>query len=143
MDEKVLLLIRKLNTAMEQEGREGFRPLGISLSQGFVLGFLLAEQDSQPCAAQLCGLFGLSRSTLSELLSDLEEKGYLEISLDPRDDRKKRLIPTPKARDAEGEIRRVFSRQRLRLQKEITSQDQEQLECLLRDAGAKEKEEIE
>ena len=63
--------------------------------------------------------------------------------MDPRDDRKKRLIPTPKARAAEGEIRRVFSRQRLRLQKEITSQDQEQLECLLRDAGAKEKEEIE
>ena len=75
MEETILLLIRRLNAAMEQEGREGFRALGISLSQGFVLGFLLGEGNARTCAAELCGLFGLSRSTLSELLSDLKEKG--------------------------------------------------------------------
>ena len=75
MEETILLLIRRLNAAMEQEGWEGFRALGISLSQGFVLGFLLGEGNARTCAAELCGLFGLSRSTLSELLSDLKEKG--------------------------------------------------------------------
>ena len=75
MEETILLLIRRLNAAMEQEGREGFRALGISLSQGFVLGFLLGEGNARTCAAELCGLFGLSRSTLSKLLSDLKEKG--------------------------------------------------------------------
>lgn len=131
MEETILLLIRRLNAAMEQEGREGFRALGISLSQGFVLGFLLGEGNARTCAAELCGLFGLSRSTLSELLSDLKEKGYLEISVDPQDDRKKRLVPTPKARAVEGEIRKVFSRQRQRLKEEFAPSDVELMEFLL------------
>ncbi len=132
MDQTILLLIKQVSVAMEQDGRARFRALGLSLSQGYVLDYLLSQKEELPCATELCGAFRLSKSTLSTLLNDLKNKGYLEMFLDPGDDRKKRIILTEKAREEEARIRGVFAGQLRKAAGDIPFRRLAQLEYDLR-----------
>lgn len=97
MNESILLLIRQVYASAEQYGRRQLRAWGLSPAQAFVLDSLLSREGTC-CASELREMLGISKSTLSELLTALQAKGFLEMPLDPLDDRKKRLMPTPKAR---------------------------------------------
>lgn len=132
MDQNFLLLIKQVSMAMEQDGRAQFRALDLSLSQGYVLDYLLSQKEELPCATELCELFGLSKSTLSALLNDLKNKGYLEMTLDPGDDRKKRIVLTKKAREEEKQIRGVFIKQLKKAAGDICFRRLAQLEYDLR-----------
>lgn len=132
MEDNILLLIKQVSVAMEQDGRAQFRSLDLSLTQGYVMDYLLSQKEELPCATELCGLFGLSKSTLSSLLNDLKDKGYLEMPLDPWDDRKKQIVLTDKARNARENIRQVFSQQLKTFCQGIDPQDLERVGQLLR-----------
>lgn len=97
MNESILLLIRQVYASAEQYGRRQLHAWGLSPAQAFVLDSLLSREGTC-CASELREMLDISKSTLSELLTALQAKGFLEMPLDPPDDRKKRLMPTPKAR---------------------------------------------
>ena len=97
MNESILLLIRQVYASAEQYGRRQLHAWGLSPAQAFVLDSLLSREGTC-CASELRETLGISKSTLSELLASLQDKGFLEMPLDPSVDRKKRLMPTPKAR---------------------------------------------
>ena len=94
MKATIALLLRQVCSSAEQYGRACMKDWDLSPAQGFVLDHLLAQQG-EACATELRRQFGISKSTLSELLNSLRKKGYVEMAQDPADERKKRLGAPP------------------------------------------------
>lgn len=108
---ELLYLLRRLNAAMEHAGQERFARLGLNQTQGAVL-YLLLVQDGDPlCAIDLHHTLGLSRASLSTLLRGLREEGYLALAVDAKDERRRRLYPTEKARKLEPALREALRAQ--------------------------------
>lgn len=110
MKATIALLLRQVCSSAEQYGRACMKDWDLSPAQGFVLDHLLAQQG-EACATELRRQFGISKSTLSELLNSLRKKGYVEMAQNPADERKKRLVPTPKARRAAPLLHAALERQ--------------------------------
>ena len=75
--------------------------------------------------------FGISKSTLSDLLNSLRKKGYVEMAQDPDDERKKRLVLTPKARKAAPLLHAALERQVAALCRDIPPRELERLRATL------------
>ncbi len=97
MSTELIPLLRQLNLQLEQCGRVQMQPLGLSTSEGLTLCYLLRHSESDLCAAQLHERLGVSKAALSATLKSLCRKGYLETAVFPDDDRKKRILLTPRA----------------------------------------------
>ena len=84
MKATIALLLRQVCSSAEQYGRACMKDWDLSPAQGFVLDHLLAQQG-EACATELHRPFGISKSTLSELLNSLRKKGYVEMAQYPAD----------------------------------------------------------
>lgn len=115
MEENMILLLKQLSLALEQRGRDRLKHSELSPSQSFVLDYLFSQQDGAVYAAKLRAKLGLSKSALSSLLKDLQKKGYLEMLLNPEDDREKRLFLTPKAYAIRRELYAALEEQQRQL----------------------------
>lgn len=94
----ILFLVRRLNAALEQQGRAGTERFGLSTTQVLVLDHLLRCGRQGVCATDLHRQLGTSKAALSAALKGLCADGYLRAASCPGDDRKKQIIPTPKGR---------------------------------------------
>ena len=101
MKATIALLLRQVCSSAEQYGRACMKDWDLSPAQGFVLDHLLAQQG-EACATELHRQFGISKSTLSELLNSLRKKGYGR--LDATDEE---CIAAAKLANADGFIRRL------------------------------------
>ncbi len=104
------------------------RELELSLGQAIVLCWLLSQKGGCVCAADLHKALGLSKSALSSTLKELQAKQYLLTAETPEDDRKKLLVLTARAFDAEEKLWTSLREQQQRLCGDIPAQRLDQLE---------------
>ena len=93
MNGNIVLLLKKLNLALEQCGREHMKRLDISPSQGLALSYLFSREGYVTYSTQLHKQFGISKPAISSTLKGLKKKGYLEMVVNEADDRKKTNRP--------------------------------------------------
>lgn len=111
MEDNILLLLRRLHLIVEQYLGSQMKMQDISPSQGFVLYSLYARRGRAAYASELHKELGLSKSALSVTLGALKEKGYLEITSSPADERKKQITLTEKAAALEDRMRTFLFQQ--------------------------------
>ncbi len=112
---------------MEQYGKIHMRRADLTTTQAAVLHDLLAYRERENYGVDLHTRLGISKSCVSCALKALKQKGYLCLKENPTDDRKKRIILTPKAYDAEQELRAGMAAQQALMCRHIPRQRQESL----------------
>jgi DNA-binding MarR family transcriptional regulator len=75
--------------------QRAFEPLGVSPMQGFAM-FSIAQGVDQPSGLAL--VLDASPPGVSQLLSGLEERGWLRRELDPDNKRRVRILLTPQGK---------------------------------------------
>lgn len=129
---QIVWLIKQLHTALEQSGREVLEQYGLTSSQGLLLDYLLTQKGAVLYATDLHLKSGISKSAISCALKELRKKGYLELTTEPADDRKKRIVLTDKARRAERQIEASLKKKQACLCREIPEPELQILENSLR-----------
>lgn len=98
MTPDVLFLVDRLGHLLEQQGRckleEQYR---LTATQVLILSCPQFQKGESLCATDLHQMLGRSKAALSVALKDLYESGYLRVTVCHEDERKKKIIPTPKA----------------------------------------------
>lgn len=84
---------------------------------------------------ELAELYGASRSTMSEMLGDMENCGLIERQTDPQSRRCLRVFLTGRGMACAQEIKDVFQDYCERQLSVFTQQEVDQLECLLAKFG--------
>lgn len=116
--------LRQINVFLELMCREQIAQNGLTTSQNFCLAYLLRRGDDDSiCPTELCRASGVSRPAVSALLKELKKKGYLEMTADPGDDRKKHILLTEKAREYEQKMQENIKRTRDCLCRDIPEED--------------------
>lgn len=124
---KLGCLLKQLNTILIQYEMES----DITLSQGALLHLLFHEEGKRICPSDICAGVGLSKSSVSETLKNLRNKGYLEMRPTPEDERKKEIILTGKAYAIQDEVQKKLEKQVRRMCRGISEQELEQFEDVL------------
>lgn len=107
----LVTLLKQLDIHVRTFGAKSLADGGITLSQLLLLDQLLAmEQEECVFSKELGARVGLSRATVSSMLKRLKQNGYLEMAADEKDNRRKRIVLTPKARRAREEVRQAMQR---------------------------------
>ena len=102
--ERLLLLLKKINIDMELRLEKALRKEDMSGTQAYFLVYILRHHPVGTYITELCHEIGVSKATLSTLAKKLREKGYLCFEENPKDVRKKKLVPTEKLTVQEEEF---------------------------------------
>ena len=100
-------LFRIAEHAIAQEVHKNHEALGITSSQGYMLGYLTRrylEGDVPIYAKDAEHHFGVKHSSISGVLQRLECKGFITFEPDDTDRRCKKIVLTEKAMDIHSEI---------------------------------------
>lgn len=100
--------IKRICNAMDQKRTVDLEDLGLTSSQGLVLGYLARHPEEALSPGDVCRHFGLSQPTVTGILQRLEAKGFLTYADDPADRRRRRLVPTEKALDCHEWVKQRF-----------------------------------
>ena len=102
--ERLLLLLKKINIDMELRLEKALGKEDMSGTQAYFLVYILRHHPGGTYITELCHEIGVSKATLSTLAKKLREKGYLCFEENPKDVRKKKLVPTEKLTVQEEEF---------------------------------------
>lgn len=97
MQGNLMWTVKLLHVAIERNIQQQAHENDISLTQAMILHLLYSLDSSTGYAVNLCNTLGISHASMSTALKALKKKGYLKITADSSDDRKKMLILTEKA----------------------------------------------
>lgn len=122
MRKNLIWTLKQVYLAIEQYGKIQMKNMDLSLTQGMVLHYLLTHREQNICGVDLHTVLGISKSSVSSTLKVLKQKGYLDTSVTPLDDRKKQIVLTEKAYDAEQLIDSNLIAQHKRLCEGISEQ---------------------
>ena len=111
----LLWTVRQLAVLLEQYGKAQMEALDLSPTQGIVLQYLLEHREREVYGVELHEMLRLSKSSVSATLKALRQKGYLRTKENPKDDRKKQILLTEKAKDAEQILQECLLSQQERL----------------------------
>ena len=123
---KIRHLSRVLKKAADQEC-ENHINVGLTAMEGMML-FRIGNQGVKVETKDLLAQFRLSKSTLSELLSSLEKKGYLVYVQSAADKRKKCVVLTEKGQQHVQNAHKVFADFEKRLLQDVEEKDLEAFE---------------
>ena len=132
-------LIRIAEHAISQEIHKSHESLGITSSQGFMLGYLTRRQltGDTPIYAKDAEIhFGVKHSSISGVLQRLESKGFLVFEEDCNDRRCKKIVLTQRALDIHDEIEKQIRRTERRIFSGMTEDEVEIFHRLLKKAAA-------
>jgi DNA-binding MarR family transcriptional regulator len=105
--------------------------MDLTASQGMIMGYL-AHAVSPPCPRDIEEEFRLSHPTVSGLLSRLEQKGFIELKVDPEDRRIKRIYVLPKGRECHDRMHRVILANEERMVRGFSEEEKEMFVALLK-----------
>lgn len=128
MQQNVMWTLKQLYLALEQQGKLRLKNIDLSPTQGVVLHYLLTHKEQDIYGVDLHTILGISKSSISSTLKALKQKGYLKMKVNPLDDRKKQIVLTDKAYNAQQIIDSGLIEQEKILCKEIPEQRLEFLE---------------
>ena len=101
----------------------------ITTQQGRLLGYLYRHPEAGAADIQLS--FGLSKSSVSELIKSLVSSGYLVYQKAEEDRRQRRIVLTTKGRAHEEKANRIIEQYEERLVAHLSFNEQATLEKLL------------
>jgi len=84
--------LRQIDTYLEKR----FRPLGFSVGESHLLGYLLNNSPSP--LSKLIVVFGLKNSTLTSIITRLEEQQLLKRKINPSDKRSFEILLTTRGK---------------------------------------------
>lgn len=123
-------LLRILHWCTDQSMTAALEKMDLTAAQGHIMGFL-AHQKEPPCPRDVEAEFQLSHPTVSGLLSRLEQKGFVELRMDPEDRRCKRIYILPKGRECLELMHDTIRENERRIVEGFTPEEQEQFAALL------------
>lgn len=124
-------LVRRLDNLIGRQIGQAQEGLGLTATQGFVLGYLARHEGQPLCLRDLEAKFDLTHPTVSGILSRLEAGGYLELKPDEHDRRFKRIFLLPKGEDAHRHMSVAIAEMEARIVSGMTSEDRAALIRLL------------
>ena len=127
--------IRVLHWCIDQMMTDALSRIGLTASQGQVMGFLLMA-PTPPCPRDVEEVMQLSHPTVSGLLSRLEKKGFLELRPDPADRRVKRIYVLEQGREVASLMRQTTQDIESRTLQGFTPEEQRQFSQFLSRATA-------
>lgn len=89
-----IIKFKILNTAIERILNNEMSSLGITYTQATIIGYLYIYQDSEICQKNIESDLGVTHSTMSSILSRLQQKKLISTELFPTDKRFKRVFLT-------------------------------------------------
>ena len=130
-------LFRIAEHAIAQEVHKNHEALGITSSQGYMLGYLTRrylEGDVPIYAKDAEQHFGVKHSSVSGVLQRLECKGFITFQPDDTDRRCKKIVLTKKALDIHSEIEKHIRKTETRIFDGMTDEETDTFLRLLRKA---------
>ena len=101
----------------------------LTTQQGRLLGYLYRHPEAGAADIQLS--FGLSKSSVSELIKSLVSSGYLVYQKAEEDRRQRRIVLTAKGRAHEENAHRIIDQYENRLVSHLSLEEQATLERLM------------
>ena len=95
----------------------------LSSFEGRVFGYICRNQDSNLTSADLISRFGAPKSTISETLSALVERGYIRLESNSEDRRQKFLRLTEKGLARFEGVLALFKEAEERMKAELTEEE--------------------
>lgn len=80
---------------------------GLTAAQGLTLAYIIGCGGAD--TSDICREFGISKSTVSAILKRLSSKDFITAETLKEDNRRKRILPTQKARRVKSSLLREFS----------------------------------
>lgn len=128
MKQDLIWTLKQLNLALEQYGRTQMEQLELTPTQGVMLHYLFSQGEQPRCEVDLYQALGISKSSVSATLKALRQKGYLELVEIPADTRKKQIVLTHKAYEAEEKLTACLLSQQRQLCAGLSKQQLQELE---------------
>lgn len=104
-DRNILLLLRQINICLGLYENEKLAANGTTFAQIFLLNEIFSMAPLPVCSTDLSEKVGFTRSSISRTLKELRKNGYVKMEIDEQDNRKKYIVLTEKAYDAEEEVK--------------------------------------
>ena len=92
--EEMCFRMKKINLDWTAQLEMKFPRKDVTGVQLYFLVYILRHHPKGTYITELCHEIGVAKSTLSELIKKLREKGYLYFERNPDDIRKKKVVPT-------------------------------------------------
>lgn len=130
-ESKIESLVRQLNIALIQYGKENRKDLDMTSAQSVLLWHLLSCKEKEIFLAEVFAKAEISKATISVMLKALREKGYLIMKADSNDDRKKKIILTERAYEVQDAIEKSLKKRTECIYRGISEQELAVLENAL------------
>ena len=105
----LLLTLRQINICLGLYENEQLSDSGMTFAQVFLLNEIFSMDAPCVCSTELCERVGFARSSISRTLKELRKNGYVRMRMDQADNRKKRVLLTPKAYAARGSVQEYMA----------------------------------
>ena len=123
--------IKRVNNVLDFWRTQDMERLGLTSTQGYLLGWLTRNADRSVTPSELGRSFRLSQPTISGILQRLETKGFVTMEADPNDRRRKYVRTTERAAECHQQIISNFRDMERRLAAPLSAEEQETLVALL------------
>lgn len=123
--------IKRVNNVIDFWRTQDMERLGLTSTQGYLLGWLTRNADKSVTPSELGRSFRLSQPTVSGILQRLEAKGFVTMEADPNDRRRKYVRTTERAAECHQQIISNFRDMERRLAAPLSAEEQKTLLALL------------
>jgi DNA-binding MarR family transcriptional regulator len=100
--------------------------------EGMSLGYIFRHQGEEITAKEIRDRSHSSKATISQTLSGLEKKGYIEAVPSPSDKRKKIIVLTPLGQKVQKEFREIFKGITAQVKRGISPEEEENVREILK-----------
>ena len=94
--EELLFMMKKISLDLTAQMEQKLKSKDISGVQAYFMVYILRHHPGGTYLTELSHEIGLSKSTLSALIKKLKEKNYICLQENPKDGRRKKVVPTAK-----------------------------------------------
>ena len=94
--EELLFMMKKISLDLTAQMEQKLKSKDISGVQAYFMVYILRHHPEGTYLTELSHEIGLSKSTLSALIKKLKEKNYICLQENPKDGRRKKVVPTAK-----------------------------------------------
>lgn len=116
----IFKLTRLLRRSFDAEFKRNFGEK-ITISESWILSHL--NENEGVTFSNVVDSFKMTKSTASECISSLKEKGFIEIHKNPKDKREKLIYLTEKGRNVALETKKLLDENDARLFAEVTEEE--------------------
>lgn len=126
-EEKLIQQIKRINTDIEIWLEKTLKTDEMSGTQVWFSVYMLRHHLDGGYITQMCREIGVSKATLSILVKKMREKGYFSFQENPKDIRKKKVIPTQKLISKEKELLQKVHQMETELCGVLTEEERQKL----------------